>query len=105
MYIVRINANADGSRPPIQTWDKKTPPDNYAICPDDFIDIFYSTDPAGFVNITVENNTVIEMTVNEEAYNAYIASLPEPEPEPEPEPIPDEWDEMLNAYTEGVNSI
>lgn len=23
----------------------------------------------------------------------------------EPEPEPDEWDEMLNAYTEGVNSI
>ena len=50
--------------------------------------VFYSTDPAGFVNITVENDAVTSMEVNQDALDAYIASLPDPEPvEPtEPEP-------------------
>ena len=94
MYIIRIKADENGARPPIQTIDKNTPPNGYAICPEELLNIFYSTDPAGFVNITVENNTVTSMTVNTEAYNAYLASLPEPEPEPDREPTADE---ILNA--------
>ncbi len=94
MNIIRIKANEDGTRPPIQTWNSATLPNGYAVCPDEFVSIFYSTDPAGFVNITVENNTVTSMTVNTEAYNAYLASLPEPEPEPDREPTADE---ILNA--------
>lgn len=94
MNIIKINANSDGSRPPIQTYNSQKLPNGYAHCPDEFTTIFYSTNPAGFVNITVENNTVTSMTVNTEAYNAYLASLPEPEPEPDREPTADE---ILNA--------
>lgn len=85
MYIIKIKANENGSRPPIQTWNKPALPDGYTICPDEFYGVFYSTTPAGFVNIAVENDTVIEMTVNEEALEAYIASIPEPVITPEEE--------------------
>ena len=77
MYIIKIKANADGSRPALQTWGGKKLPDGYAICPDELYPIFYSTSPAGFVNITVEGDTVTAMEVNNEALEAYIASISE----------------------------
>ena len=85
MYIIKIKANENGSRPPIQTWNKPTPPDGYAVCPDEFYRIFYSTNPAGFVDIEVENGVVVGMTVNDAALEAYIASIPEPVITPEEE--------------------
>lgn len=94
MYIIKKNSSADGSRPPIQTWKKDTPPVGYAACPDEFRTVFYSTTPAGFVNITVEDDVVTSMAVNQEALDAYLESLPEPEPVPEPEPT---TDEILNT--------
>ena len=90
MFIIKKIANENGSRPALQTWNHATPPKGYAICPDKFHEVFYSTDPAGFVNITVENDVVTEMTVNQEALDAYLESLPEPEPVPEPEATTDE---------------
>lgn len=81
MKIILLNATESGSRPPLQDWEFPTLPEGYAWCPDEFVEVFYSTSPAGFVNITVEEDTVTEMTVNQEALDAYIASLPEPEPE------------------------
>lgn len=86
MYIIKKNPNENGSRPPIQTWSCKVPPNDYAVCPDQFYKVFYSTSPAGFVNITIENNIVTSMEINQEALDAYVASLPEPEPIPIPEP-------------------
>ena len=85
MYIIKIKANENGARPPIQTWNKPTPPDGYAVCPDEFYRIFYSTNPAGFVDIEVENGVVVGMTVNDAALEAYIASIPEPVITPEEE--------------------
>ena len=55
MYIIKKTANENGSRPPLQIWTKQSIPNGYAICPDEFYDVFYSTSPAGFVNITVDN--------------------------------------------------
>lgn len=49
-------------------------------------------DSMGFVNVTVENGTVTLVKRNEEAYNAYIASLPPPEP---PVPTPEETRDSL----------
>ena len=83
MYIIALNSDNIGSRPPLQKWKKSVAPLGFALCPDEFYDIFYSTEPAcGFVNITVEDNIVTSMEVNQEAYDAYIEyinSLPEPE--------------------------
>lgn len=85
MYIIKLNANANGSRPPLQTWGRETLPTGYAKCPEEFYEVFYSTTPSGFVNIEAENDVVTAMEVNREALDAYIASLPEPvEPKHEP---------------------
>lgn len=84
MYIIERKPYADGSRSPLQTWEFPILPDGYAWCPDAFYDVFYSTDPAGFVEITVENNTVTAMTVNQAALDAYIAAHPPMEDENDP---------------------
>lgn len=107
MYIIKKNPNIDGSRPPIQTWSKDIPPTGYAVCPEEFYTVFYSTTPAGFVTITVEDDVVTSMEINQEALNAYLASLPEPEPEPVPDEGDDPvtWNDLAQAYQEGVNSL
>ena len=85
MYIIKIKANENGARPPLQTWNKPALPDGYAACADEFYKVFYSTTPAGFVNIEVEDYVVVGMTVNSEALEAYLASIPEPVVTPEEE--------------------
>lgn len=107
MKIIQITANENDARPPLQDWASSTPPSGYAFLPDEFVPVFYPQDKqcAGFVNITVEGDTVTACTWNEEAYQAYISSLPEPEPEPEPEPTETTvYDELDAAYQEGVSS-
>ena len=89
MYIIKKTANDNGSRPPLQIWTKQSIPNGYAICPDEFYDVFYSTSPAGFVNITVDNDIVASMEVNQTSLNEYIASHKDTEP-PEQEPTADE---------------
>ena len=82
MFIIKIEANANGSRPPMQSWNSDTSPEGFALATDAQKDVFYSTTPAGFVNITVkeENGTRIIDTieVNQEALDAYKATLPDP---------------------------
>lgn len=85
MYIIKLEATNNGSRPPLQKWNALVAPSGYALCSDEFYKIFYSTNPAGFVDIVVEDGAVTEMTVNQEAIDNYLANLPEPEeivPEP-----------------------
>ena len=77
MKIILIEAYESGARPALQEWSGEKPPAGFAFCPDAFADVFYSTNPAGFVNITVEGDTVTAMTVNQAALNAYIAENPE----------------------------
>lgn len=79
MYIIKLEATDSGSRPPLQEWNTPTAPEGYALCPDKFSEIFYSTKPSGFVNIVVKDGVVTDMTVNQNAVNRYIANLPEPE--------------------------
>lgn len=103
MKIIVIEPYENGARPPLQDWGGAKPPDGYAWCEDVFADVFYSTDPAGFVDITVEDDTVTAMTVNQAALDAYIASLPDEPDEPaEPETEPTA-DEILDALL-GVNA-
>ena len=75
MKIIKITTNENGSRPALQDWSHKAPPTGYAWCPDKFVEIFYSTSPSGFVNISVRNNSVSAMEINESALNAYIEAL------------------------------
>ena len=104
MYIIQVEPNPSGSRPGLQEWHSNNIPQGYAICPQEFYDIFYSTNPAGFVNITVRRNTVTEMTINQEALDTYVASLPEPEPEPEPQATDTEvLNALLGIETEETN--
>ena len=80
MYIIKKTANENGSRPPLQTWPKRILPNGYAICSDEFYAVFYSTLPAGFVNITVDNDIVTSMEVNQTSLNEYIANHSGTEP-------------------------
>ena len=100
MYIIQIEPYESGARPPLQTWDNQAIPDGYAICPDAFYDVFYSTTPAGFVNITVEDGRVTAMTVNQEALDKYIAEHPaEPDEPGIAEPTADEILDALLGVT------
>ena len=82
MFIIRIEANPSGSRPPLQSWNGATPPEGFAFLTDAQKDVFYSTTPAGFVNITVEEQEgvkyVASIEVNQEALDAFKATLPDP---------------------------
>ena len=50
--------------------------------PDELISAYIET--MGFAYITVEDDTVTAVTINQTAYDAYQASIPEPEEEPVP---------------------
>ena len=82
MFIIQIEANPSGSRPPLQSWNSATLPEGYAWITDEQKDIFYSTTPAGFVNITIEEQEgvkyVASIEVNQEALDAFKATLPDP---------------------------
>ena len=85
MYIIKTEPNKGGGRPPLQKWNALKAPEGYTLCPDEFYEVFYSTHPAGFVNILVSDGMVTEMSINQEAIDNYLANLPEPEvivPEP-----------------------
>ena len=81
MNIIQINANENGGRPPMQSWNG-APPAGYALVPDTLdTSVFYNF--MGFVSLELDGSTVTAMTGNQEALDAYKASLPEPvEPPP-----------------------
>jgi hypothetical protein len=82
MYIIQLETNKWGARPSLQEWQSVYAPEGHALCPDRFYDTFYSTKPAGFVDIVVRNGIVKEMSVNTKALNEYIeyvGSLPKSE--------------------------
>ena len=82
MFIIKIEASPNGSRPPLQSWSNTVPPEGFSFLTDAQKDVFYSTVPAGFVNLTVEEqdgiNYVASIEVNQEALDAYKATLPDP---------------------------
>lgn len=80
MYIIEIKENEENGYSPIQTWDKETPPEGYAIISEEQRALFYSTTPAGFVNITVKEEDGVKVVdtieINEKALKAYQANMP-----------------------------
>lgn len=92
MNIIQINANENGGRPPLQSWNG-APPAGYALVPDALdTSVFYNF--MGFVTLELDGSTVTAMTGNQEALDAYKASLPEPV---EPPPTTDERVAALEA--------
>ena len=101
MYLNPIQS-PDGAYPPLQSVRAV----GLLRFPEEFVSVFYPTDKrfAGFVNITDDGETVLTCEWNEEAYLAYAEANPETEPIPEPEVEPDVWDELAEAYRQGVQS-
>ena len=86
MQILQKAPLENGGYSVIQTWPGDVPPAGYAIVPDTLdTSVFYEF--FGFVDLTIEGDTVTAMTGNQAALDAYKASLPEPV---EPPPTTDE---------------
>lgn len=94
MYIIKREASSNGGRPPLQSWEYGELPEDFAYCPDEFYDIFYSTDPAGFVDLVIVGDVVTSMSANHAMANAYKEAHPETEEEPIHNPQ-DDIDNML----------
>ena len=82
MFVIKIEANSIGSRPPLQSWNSSTPPEGFAFLTNAQKDVFYSTNPAGFVSITVKEENGVKVVdtieVNQAALESYKATLPDP---------------------------
>ena len=91
MKIIKIESYPNGARPPIQAWSRIIPPIGYAIIPND-MDTSVFHEHNGFVNITIEDGVVTEMTANTEAWEEWKASLPTVEAKHEAT-----TDDILNA--------
>lgn len=86
MHILSRKLSENGGYSVIQTWPGDVPPEDYVIVPDTLdTSVFYEF--LGFVDLTIEKDTVTAMTGNQAALDAYKASLPEPV---EPPPTTDE---------------
>lgn len=92
MVCINIKSNANGGRDYMR---------GHVKCPDGWAVIPASMDtpnfPFGEVEVEEVNGvmTVTKWTPGE---------MPEPEPVPEPEVEPDVWDELAEAYRQGVQS-
>lgn len=82
MNIIKLEPSTNGSRPPIQSWDGYGTPKGYIEVPEG-VDTSAMQTHMGFVDLTIKDGTLTAITGNEEAYQAYLDSLP-PETEPEP---------------------
>ena len=87
MHILSRKLSENGGYSVIQTWPGDVPPpEGYVIVPDTLdTSVFYEF--LGFVDLTIEGDTVTAMTGNQAALDAYKASLPEPV---DPPPTTDE---------------
>lgn len=73
MRILRIAAEADGSRPPIQSWSGELPPDGYAWLPEALDDGRFEA-ANGFVKVAVDGeNTFTAVEENALARAAWLA--------------------------------
>lgn len=77
MQIIAKEPLENGGYSVIQTWPGEVPPEGYVIVPDTLgTSVFY--DFMGFVTLELDGDTVTAMIGNQEALDAYKASLPEP---------------------------
>ena len=81
MLIIAKNPNHSGAYPGPQSWTTPALPDGYAWLRDD-LDLTEFIRFKGFVNLTIEDNTVTAITPDQAAYDAWMAEHPEPDPLP-----------------------
>ena len=76
MWYIKKIANEDGSRGNPQS----NCPEGFIALPDNLLGIYL--DYEGFVNLEIneEENVIVSLTKNQEAYDAFIASQPPPIP-------------------------
>lgn len=102
MYIIKIEASENGARPPLQSWASPNQPDGFAFCDEAAKDVFYSTTPAGFVDISIKEidgyKWVDSIEVNQAAVDKWNEEHPVT-PEPDPEPTQMEKIEAQVTYT------
>ena len=80
MRILKKTAAADGSRPPIQSWDGDELPEGYARVPEQLDDGRFEA-ANGFVTVTVDGDgTVTAMEENTAARAAWLAGRGGEEP-------------------------
>lgn len=89
MYILLAKKNDYGQYGCIQSWDSKEVPEGFLEFPPEKWDIFFPPDKkcSGFVDLKVDGDRIVNVTWNEDAYQAYLAELPEPvDPPEDPDP-------------------
>lgn len=82
MYYIKYDAENGNHGNPASTYFSGA-----VGLPDELLDDYVAA--MGFARLTVEDETVVSVERDDEAYYAYISGHPEPEPE-EPEPTPDD---------------
>lgn len=79
-YIMRKEAGSAGCYNAIQSWNSNNLPNGYVWFPENFMNVFYMPGKkcAGYVTPTFNEagDTLVDLKWNDEAYNAYVASLP-----------------------------
>lgn len=110
MWIIKLEANPNGSHDDLRSSNITKEPDGWAVIPEGF------ELPASFPFVNIEAHTVVYKGVDEDGQEyeteaMTVTAMTEGEvPELEPEPGPDVkpltvWDELDAAYREGVNDI
>lgn len=97
MYYINATPNSTGNHGN----PMGNPFDGCINLPDDLLPPYIEA--RGFVNLTLDGNTVTAVETNQEALDAYLAKYPDVEPEEPEEPV--SWSSMAAAIKEGVNSI
>lgn len=84
MMILYGEKNEYGCYPGIQKFESDTVPDGFLEIQDCMLSEFYKEgkESGGFVDLQVEGSRIVDVTWNEEAYQAWLSSRPEPEPAP-----------------------
>ena len=103
MHILR-NEKIDGQYPLPNLWngsDTEPLPEGYIKCPDKFCSAFFPKGKlgGGFVDLEIENGTVVSAVWNEENYKNFF------EIHGEPPMITYLFDKIADYYNMGVDSI
>lgn len=82
MQVILKETSQNGAYASPHSWDDEVLPDqNHAWIPDE-LDLTEFFRYKGFVTLSIEDDVVTAITLNQEAYDAWLAEHPEPDPLP-----------------------